>query len=425
MSTSLAILGGSPVRTAPWQSWPIYGPEEEQALLRTLHSGKWGKLDGAEVKTFEKRFADYIGAKHAIAVVNGTVSLRIALMAADIQAGDEVIVPPYTFLATATAVVEANATPIFVDIDRETFNLDPKKIEAAITPRTRAIIPVHLGGLACDMDAILAIAKQHNLVVIEDAAHAHGSEYRGADGRSRRVGSIGHMGSFSFQSSKNLTSGEGGLITTNDDELAEKCRSIHNCGRIAGGAWYEHHVMSANYRLGEFAGAILNCQLDRLDEQTNRRDSNGKYLDEQLAKIPGITPQRRDRFATRDAYHLYLFRYDAKVFGAPREIFLKALAAEGIPASPGYVIPLYQQPLFARRNFGPYTAANKARADIDYGMLNLPNCEAISGDEGAWLYQTVLLGTKRDMDDVVAAIRKVYEHRGHLVGETASVGAAR
>src|SRR4051812_19529896 len=220
MQNELALLGGSPVRTKAWPKWPVYGAPEEQALLRALHSGKWGKLDGPEVANFEKAFAKYVGAKHAIGVVNGTVSLRIALMAAGIEAGDEVIVPPYTFLATATAVVEANATPIFVDIDRETFNIDPKAIEAAITPRTRAIIPVHLGGLACDMDAIIAIGRKHNVTVIEDAAHAHGGEYKG-----RRHGSIGQMGSFSFQSSKNLCSGEGGLVVTNDDALAQKCRS--------------------------------------------------------------------------------------------------------------------------------------------------------------------------------------------------------
>src|SRR6185437_3734819 len=157
MSIELAIHGGTAIRTKPWPAWPVYGLAEEQALLRTLHSGQWGKIDGKAVAAFEKRFADYCGVKHAIGVVNGTVSLRIALMAAGIEAGDEVIVPPYTFLATATAVVEANATPIFVDIDRATFNLDPKLIEAAITPRTRAIIPVHLGGLPCDMDAIMDI----------------------------------------------------------------------------------------------------------------------------------------------------------------------------------------------------------------------------------------------------------------------------
>src|SRR5687768_37628 len=229
MSNTLALLGGTPTRSKPFPTWPIFGREEEDGVLRALRSAKWGKLDGGEVKRFEERFAAYCGAKHGIAVVNGTISLRIALMAAGIEAGDEVIIPPYTFFATASAVVEANATPVFVDIDRATFNIDPVAIEAAITKRTRAIIPVHLGGLPCDMDAIMAIAQRHGLVVIEDAAHAHGSAYKG-----RRVGSLGHMGSFSFQSSKNLTSGEGGIVTTNDDVLADRCCSIHNCGRIAG-----------------------------------------------------------------------------------------------------------------------------------------------------------------------------------------------
>jgi dTDP-4-amino-4,6-dideoxygalactose transaminase len=366
------------------------------------------------VATFEKRWAEYIGTKHAIAVVNGTVSLRIALMAIGIDAGDEVIVPPYTFLATATAVIEANATPIFVDIDRDTFNLDPREIEKAITPRTRAIIPVHLGGMPCDMDAIMTIARRHNVKVIEDAAHAHGSECLAA-GRAQRVGAIGDLGSFSFQSSKNLNSGEGGILTTNDDQLADACRSIHNCGRIKGGQWYEHHVMSANYRLGEFQGAILNCQLDRLGEQTNLRDANGRYLDAKLAQIPGITPQRRDAFVTRNAQHLYLFRYDANVFGIPRARFLEALAAEGVPVSPGYVIPLYKQPLFAQKNFGPYTASIDSHPDLDYGKLHLPNCDAICSGEGAWLYQSVLLGSRQDMDDILDAFGKLYANSGDLV----------
>ena len=420
MSTELALHGGTPVRTKPFPTWPVYGQPEEQALLRALHSGKWGKIDGGEVLAFEKSFAKFTGAKHCIGVCNGTVSLRIALIAAGIQAGDEVIVPPYTFLATATSVLEANATPIFVDVDLETFNLDPKAVEKAITPRTRAIMPVHLGGLPCDMDAIMAIARKHNLIVVEDAAHAHGSVYKG-----KPVGSIGHYGSFSFQSSKNLTSGEGGAITTNDDDLAERARSVHNCGRVPGGAWYEHHVMSGNYRLGEFAGAILNCQLDRLDEQTSRRDENGRYLDAKLSQIPGVTPQKRDASATRNAYHLYPLRYDEGVYGVPRERWLKALAAEGVAVAPGYVVPLYKQPLFTKKAFGPYTGSVTARPDLDYGKLHLPNCERLSGGDGAWIYQNILMGTRQDMDDVVRAFEKVYDRRKDLAETGAAVAMAK
>ena len=324
MIDELAILGGSKARQKPFSTWPIFDETDEARLVRALRSGKWGKLDGGEVAEFEKRFAAMHGCKHAIGVVNGTVSLRIGLLAAGIQAEDEVIVPPYTFLATATAVVESNAVPVFADIDLETFNLDPKAIKAAITPRTRAIIPVHMGGQSAEMDAIMAIAREHNLVVIEDAAHAHAARYRG-----QSVGSVGDMGSFSFQSTKNLTSGEGGIITTNNDKLAEACRSIHNCGRISGGLWYEHHIISANYRLGELQGAILNTQLDRLEGQTERRDENGRYLAEKLKTVPGIHPQKRGASTTRHSHHLFLFRVDSKVLGAPRHAILEALRAEG------------------------------------------------------------------------------------------------
>src|SRR6266700_4153760 len=218
MSQKPALLGGRPVRTRRFPPWPIFGKREEASLVRTLRSGKWGRLDGPEVAKFESRFAAMHGCKHGIGVVNGTVSLRIALIAAGIRAEDEVIVPPYTFFSTASAVVEANAIPVFADIDLDTFNLDPKAVQAAITPRTRAIIPVHFAGQPADMDAIMAIAKERKLMVIEDAAHAHGASYK-----NRPAGSIGHIASFSFQSSKNMTAGEGGILTTNDDQLAESC----------------------------------------------------------------------------------------------------------------------------------------------------------------------------------------------------------
>jgi dTDP-4-amino-4,6-dideoxygalactose transaminase len=407
MSQRLAILGGQPLRTRPFTSWPIFGKPEEERLLRTLRSGKWGKLHGQEVAEFEQRFAAMHGAKHGIGVVNGTVSLRIVLMAADIKAEDEVIVPPYTFLATATAVVEANAVPVFADIDLDTFNLEPKAVEAAITPRTRAIMPVHMAGQVADMDAIMAIARRHKLVVIEDAAHAHAALYRQSP-----AGSIGHLGSFSFQSSKNLTSGEGGIVITSDDGLAEACRSIHNCGRIAGGLWYEHHVMSGNYRLGEFQGAILNAQLDRLEAQTQTRDRNGQYLAARLSRLPGIYPQKRPADCIRHSYHLFLFRIDAAAFGAPREAVLKALEAEGIPVCGGYALPLYRQPLFLNKAFGPYLP--NASRSLDYGKVSCPNCEKICREQGAWFEQSLFLGPQADMGDIASAFEKVYQQREAL-----------
>lgn len=404
MSDAVAVLAEDRVRTKPFPAWPVFDDEDERRLVRALRSGKWGKLHGDEVSEFERRFAAMHHCAHGIGVVNGTVSLRIALMAAGIKAEEEVIVPPYTFLATATAVVEANAVPVFADVELDTFNLDPLAVEKAITPKTRAIIPVHMGGQPAEMEAIMAIARKHNLVVIEDAAHAHGALYRG-----RGAGSIGHLGSFSFQSSKNLTCGEGGIITSNDDKLAEACRSIHNCGRLSGGLWYEHHVMSANYRLGELQGALLNAQLNRLEAQTKTRDRNGQYLAARLKRIPGIHPQKRSAATTRHSYHLFLFRIDARTFGAPRKAVLAALEAEGIPVSSGYALPLYRQPLFLNQAFGPYLP--NAGKGLDYGRVRCPNCERICAEEGAWFEQSMFLGSESDMDDIARAFEKVYEHR--------------
>ncbi|MEO6875073.1 MAG: DegT/DnrJ/EryC1/StrS family aminotransferase [Opitutaceae bacterium] len=407
MSSSLSLLGGTPVRSKPFPAWPVFGEPEEARLLRALRSGHWGKLSGKEVGEFERRFAAMHGAKHGVAVVNGTVSLRLALMALGIRAEDEVIVPAYTFLATATAVVEANAVPVFADIELDTFNLDPRSMEAAITPRTRAIIVVHFAGQPADMDAITTIARKHRIAVIEDAAHAHGAGYR-----DQPVGSIGSLGSFSFQSSKNLTCGEGGIITTSDDELAGVCRSLHNCGRTPGGAWYEHHIISGNYRLGEFQGAVLNAQLDRFEEQVAHRERRGLYLAEKLSQIPGLCMQRRITECTRHGYHLFMFRVDAAKFGAGRDAILEALVAEGVPVGAGYKLPLYRQPLFLNKAFGPFLP--NASRTLDYARVHCPNCELLCYEQGAWLEQRILLGDQSDMDDIEEAFTKVYANRDAL-----------
>jgi dTDP-4-amino-4,6-dideoxygalactose transaminase len=403
----LALFGGTPIRTRPFTSWPVFGAEEEQRLLGVLRSGRWGRLDGTEVSEFEERFAKMHGCRHAVAVVNGTVALRIALLAAGIQAEDEVIVPPYTFVATATAVLEANAIPVFADIDLHTFNLDPGAVAAAITPRTKAIIPVHFAGQPADMDAITALAADRDILVLEDAAHAHGASYRG-----RPAGSLGRIATFSFQSSKNLTSGEGGIITTNDDVLAGACRSIHNCGRVPDGVWYEHHVVSGNYRLGEFQGAVLNCQLDRLEEQTATRDHNGRRLASRLSTLPGLHPQKRPPECTRHSHHLFMLRIDAAEFGASRGAVLDALTAEGIPCSAGYGYSLPDQPLFRNKAFGPYLPQSSAR--LDYRSARCPNSDVICREQGLWLGQNLLLGSDEDVDEIARAFEKVYAHRDEL-----------
>ncbi len=339
-------------------------------------------------------------------MVNGTVSLRLGLMAAGLEAGSEVIIPPYTFFSTASAVIEANMTPVFADVDLETFNLDPAAVEAAITPRTRAVIPVHFAGQPADMDAINAIAQKHKLLVIEDAAHAHGASYH-----NRAAGSLGDLASFSFQSSKNLTSGEGGIITTNDERLAAECRSLHNCGRIPTGVWYEHHVISGNYRLGELQGALLNAQLERLAAQTQTRDENGQYLAARIAKLPGIHPQARPAFCTRHAYHLFMLRID-DAFGAPRAAVVEALQAEGIACSAGYGFSLYEQPMFRNRAFGPYLPTERQR--LDYGAVRCPNSDRLCREQAIWLEQAMFLGPREDMDDIARAFEKIYDQRAAL-----------
>jgi len=403
---TLALFGGSPVRTQPFTSWPIIGEAEEMRLLRTLRSGKWGRLHGDEVSEFEQRFAAMHACRHGIAVVNGTVSLRIALLAAGIRAEEEVIVPPYTFISTASAVIEANAIPVFADVDLHTFNLDPAAVDRALTPRTKAVIPVHFAGQPADMDTLMAIARARGLVVIEDAAHAHGASYK-----SRPAGSIGHMASFSFQSSKNVTAGEGGIITTNDEAFAESCRSIQNCGRLPGGVWYEHHVIAGNYRLGEFQGAVLNGQLDRLEEQARMRDANGQYLASRVAAVPGLYPQARPADCTRHSYHLFMLRLDAAAFGAARDAVVEALAAEGIPCSSGYGFSLPRQPLFRNKAFGPFLSGASAR--LDYESTPCPASDRLC-EQSIWLEHAMLLGPRTDIDDIARAFEKVYEHRAAL-----------
>jgi len=411
LTAKLAINGGTPVRTEPYPVWPVFDESDEDVLLAVLRSGKWGRNEGTRVNAFEVAFAAYQGARYCIAVMNGSVALRIALIAAGIQEGDEVIVPPYTFIATASSVIEANAVPVFVDIDPDTYCLTAQGVEASITDRTRAIIPVHFAGQSVDMDPLMALADRHNLVVIEDAAHAHGAEYKG-----QRLGSIAQMGCFSFQSTKNLTAGEGGAILTNDEQYERMCRSLHTCGRLPEGAWYEHYQPGGNYRMTEFQAGLLLNQLTRLEEQTKLRDRNGSYLNQRLVEIPGIRPLKRGLGETRHAYHLYIFRYRDSAFdGLPRDRFLKALTAEGIPNLSGYGKPIYRQELFLKLVFGPYTGYQHSQPDLDYAGVYCPVSETACSEEACWLPQSVLLGSEKDMDDIVGAISKIYENRRELL----------
>lgn len=404
----LALNGGNPVRRKPFPGWPIWGEPERRALLRVLESGKWGSLHGTEVQAFETEFAAFQGAQYAIATTNGTTALELALRAARIEAGDEVLVPAYTFVATVTAVLCNGAVPVLVDIDPETCCIDPGRIEAAISPRTRAILPVHFAGRPADMDAINDIATRHNLVVIEDAAQAWGASWRG-----QGVGALGLLGGFSFQSSKNITAGEGGMILTNDAEAARLARSYSNCGRLPDGLWYAHYHLGTNARMTEFQGALLRAQLQRYPEWLKRRLQNAAYLDRALRELEVTAPLASDPRITGHAYHLYVFRYrKAALGGAPKPVFIDALRAEGIPASPGYSLPLYEQPLLREGAFGPFSRLLKESNRWRSGPL--PGTERACYDEAVWLPQTVLLDEPDGMQCIVEALAKIYTNRDEL-----------
>jgi len=408
-TNELAVNGGTPVRSKPWPGWPQVDETDIQAVADVVRSGQWSSNSGEKVHRFEAEFAAYNNVKHAICVNSGNAALQIAMAARGVCPGDEVIVPDYTYIATATAVLMNGAVPVLVDIDPETYTIDPAAVRRAITPRTKAIVPVHFSGSICAMDELLAIAQEHNLVVIEDAAHSHGGTWRG-----QALGTIGDAGCFSFQASKNLTSGEGGCILTNDDDLALICRAIASNGRVPRGIWYEHFINGSTFRMTEFQGALLGTQLTRLKDQTARRNANGRYLDEQLAQIDGIAPMRHDPQQELHPHHLYMFRYDENQFGFSKSIFLERLHAEGIPATPGYSKPLHQQPVFNGENIPALFAAHRAphRAAIDYHRLENPVTEKACKKEAIWLTQALLTAERADMDDIVTAIAKIRHHAG-------------
>lgn len=403
--SKLAIKGGVAVRSNAFASWPQYGEKELGALNRVLESGIWG-IGGSEVRKFQKRFTEYQHAGYGICVTSGTTTLEIILRAMGIGSGDEVITTPYTFFATVSSILCLGAKPVFADIEKDTYNIDPDSIEKAITPATKAIIPVHIGGRACDMDRIMSIAEKHHLYVIEDCAHAHGSEWKG-----QRVGSIGDAGSFSFQSSKNLCSGEGGFITAKDVSIYEKCWSVHNCGRdLHDKTWYAHHNTGTNARMTEWQAAILDAQMDKLDEEIKRREENAAYLNSRLKEIACIEILKADSRVTRNSHHIFIFKFKSeKCKGLTREKFIEALSAEGIPCSPGYVC-LYKQPALSK-DYVKKIAGN----DTPYGELYLENAEAACYKEGVWLMQNILLGDRRDMDEIADAIIKIQENVDELL----------
>ncbi len=401
----LAINGGEKRCNVVWPTWPMWDDHERQGLLAVLESGKWWY--GDRVKEFEEKFAAFQSALYGVTATSGTTALETALVALGIGNGDEVIVPPYTFVATASAVLRVGAIPIFADIQPHTLCIDPDDVARKITARTKAIIPVHLAGYVADLDRLGEIAAAHHLALIEDACHSWGSQWKG-----KGTGAIGACGVFSFQASKNITSAEGGIILTDNEQLADDCRSFTNVGRRKGGAWYQHFNAGSNLRLTEFQAALLLAQLTRLEAHTLTRQTNADIITQGLRGLPGIIPIENDSRITRRGYHLYTIRLDLDALGITRDRFVDALTAEGVPASVGYTIPLYKNPLFERMSIDP-TSRPYLGDRVDYRQVSCPVCEQVCADT-CWLFHTLLLADESAMRAIVAAIRKVCENVGEL-----------
>ena len=397
--TQLALKGGKPIVPGGlYTKWPILDESDAFAVSQALMSGRWCALShGPETYNgqFEAEFANYLGVKYGLLVDNGTNAIALALKAGEVEAGDEVIVPAVTFIATATAVIQIGGIPVFADIDPDTYQIDPSCVRKLVTEKTKAVVPVHYGGYPANMDEIMEIAEQQNLLVVEDCAEAHGSEWRG-----KRVGSIGHLGAFSLQQGKPLTCGEGGFVCTSDEQLAAKCASYANFGRMPGRPIYEHHVAGYNMRMTELQAALVLSQLKRLPQQTEIRYVNGEYFASELEKIGGVDALKRDPRVTKRGYYFYFIRYDASKFkGVSRDRFMQALKGEGIHCGTAHNDPIYQNPVFVEMKF-------ISGKPVDYTKVHCPVAERVYENEILALGKDFLMEREK-VDLVLEAIRKI------------------
>ena len=406
--SALALHGGPPALQdlGDFPAWPQPDDAGEAALLEVYRSGKWGSTAGPVVADFEQEFAQYQDSTYGTALVNGTLAIVAALRACGVGLGDEVIVPPYTFIATASAALFIGAIPVFADVDPQTHLLDPEASAAAITERTRAIIPVHLAGRAADMDAFRELGRSRGIAVVEDCAQAIGTRFRG-----RAVGSLGDVGTFSFQSSKNITAGEGGLVTTSDPALAEALYSQVNVGRVRGGGWYQHQHVGYNLRLTEFQAAVLRTQLRRHPADQELREHRSQLLRAELDQAEGVQLAPSDPNLTSHGHHLFLLRLPELGRLGLRDAAVKALAAEGVAASPGYV------PLHRNEAVVAEARALTSRLGQPYAQTPCPQADLVSTDT-IWLPHRYLSGTEEQTRAVAAAIAKVAGAAGELDGGT-------
>ncbi len=407
-----ALLGGTRAHQGGWPKWPEWNEAWEPEILDVLRSGRWcGHGGDGKVGEFESAYANLLGAKRCVTTASGTAALLTALYVAGVDAGDEVIVSPYTFIATYNTILMQKALPVFADTDPATLTMDPASIESRITERTRAIVPVHIYGMPCDMDPINAIAKKHNLAVVEDACQAWLAEYKG-----KKCGTLGDLGCFSFQNSKHIPAGDSGAITGNSDELMDRCQAFHNVGRAFGAfKGSGSFTRGSNFRMNQYQAALLIQQIDKLVRETEVRRQNADYLTAGLKDIPGVEPVRLPE-NTRPVWHLYAFRYDPEQFhGLSRDKFRKALSAEGIPTSGGYHEQyndgLLDEAIQSRgfQRLFPAERLKAYRASFQELRGNKQVCETTVG-----VFNTLLLADRSDVDHILQAIRRIHAHSAAL-----------
>lgn len=412
--SELAILGGPKTRAEPYPDWPVWDERDLQAVAEVIRSGRWGGFPYPGPRTAElaKRFAEMQGGGYAVPMVNGTITMEVALRVAGIGWGDEVIVPAYTFQATASAPMAAGAIPVLVDVDPNTYCLDPAAAAKAITPRTRAILPVHLGHQMADMDAIMELAEQHGLIVIEDCAHAHGAKWRG-----RGVGTIGHFGSFSLQSSKTLTAGEGGILLCRTPEHAALAASVIDCGRphALGGGGEDPNglaLQGGNFRLSEVQAALALAGLERFPAQARQREEMAAYMDEALSEIRGVRLLKRDERHTTRSFYRYMFAIHPEEFGMEHDLLCGALDAEGIGCWVGYEA-MHNYELFQPQKSN--LAVPKAFPQyFDFQKMKLPEATRACEHEAVWLDEAVFRAGPKGVDDAVEAIKKIQRNADEL-----------
>jgi dTDP-4-amino-4,6-dideoxygalactose transaminase len=405
----LALHGGPPVRPQGYPEWPEHDERDVAAVADAVRGGRWGGFPepGPLAGEFAARFAAYQGAGHGVVMANGTVTMEVALKALQIGWGDEVIVPALTFSATPYAAMAAGALPVFCDVDPDTLTIDPDQAEAAVTPRTRAIMPVHLGHQMADMDRVAEVARRHSLALVEDCAHAHGQRWR-----DRGAGCFGEFGSFSHQSSKSLTAGEGGSLLTGDEQLARRARSLIDCGRPKDPE-EKDYTFGANYRLGELHAALLLVALDRFPAQQAQRAEAARRFQELAAGVPGVRLLPPDERISRWSFYRYVLLVEPEAFaGAGNRRVCEALEAEGVGAWEGYP-PMSRYDLF-QPGLSRLPVAVEHADRLDPAAMSFPVAERAALHQTVYLDENVFRAGRQGVEDAVEALAKVQRHAHEL-----------